>query len=279
MNRRQRHLGMTPTTTLTPEETKFVDTAVIESDDWDNSGVIVSAKTSVESLNETVAKSTSESKVVQPIEEPIAPIKAQTIPKPKPSVASPKPKVATTAKAEGLPTLVEYPTEKGVMPYISPNASLQVKMKHYFETRWLIQYEFYDSEATRNKRLYQTYQRFIQIGSVTVPILIGLSFVSSWVPAIISVMVAAAASIEQVMSYGDNWRTYRSTAERLMRERVLFESNSGGYVKSKTPFRLFVQRCEDVIAEETGRYQERQQEDTTGADSSASGSEGVSSAE
>ncbi|MFZ4826388.1 MAG: DUF4231 domain-containing protein [Phototrophicaceae bacterium] len=269
---------MAPTPTVTPEETNFVDTAVIESDDWDNSGVIVSAKISVESLNETVAKSTSESKIVQPVQEPSAPLQAQASAKPKTPPPT-KAKVATTAKVESLPTLAEYPADKGKMPYISPNASLQVKIKHYFETRWLIQWEFYDREATRNKRLYQTYQRFIQIGSVTVPILIGLSFVSSWIPAIISVMVAAAASIEQVMSYGDNWRTYRSTAERLMRERVLFEANSGSYNKSKTPFRVFVQRCEDIIAEETGRYQERQQEDTTGGDSGASGGEGASSAE
>lgn len=157
-------------------------------------------------------------------------------------------------------TPISPATEDGRIPYLSPRSSRTRKFRHYIETRWYPQWKFYDERAAHNKVRYLFFQRMIALGSVTVPIIIGIEFIPQWLPAIISGLVAAAAATENVMKYGDNWRTYRAAAEGLNREKVLYEARSGPYAGTNAPFRTFVERCEDVIAEETGRFFERQQD-------------------
>ncbi|MEO0562343.1 MAG: DUF4231 domain-containing protein, partial [Chloroflexota bacterium] len=80
-----------------------------------------------------------------------------------------------------------------------------------------------------------------------------ISFLNA-VPAILSGMVAAATALENVQKYGDNWRAFQSAADGLERERALFEANSGPYRTAPNAYRLFVERSEDVISQETGSY-------------------------
>ena len=150
--------------------------------------------------------------------------------------------------------------QDGQIPYVSPQAPISRKFENYIETRWYPQWKFYDERASHSKSRYIRYQVFIALGSVTVPIIIGFNFVPQWIPAVISGLVAAAAAIENVMKYGDNWRAYRAAAEGLNREKVLYEAMSGPYGTATAPLRMFVERCEDVIAEETGRFVERNQD-------------------
>jgi hypothetical protein len=160
---------------------------------------------------------------------------------------------------------ISYGTGDEPVRYVSPRAALSTKFRHYIETRWYPQWKYYDDRAIYNKRRYITLQLSIALGAVAVPIIIGISFVPTWIPALISAMVAAFTAVENVMKYGDNWRAYRSAAEGLNHEKVLYEAMSGSYSRTNAPFRMFVERCEDVIAEETGRYFERNQEETNDA--------------
>jgi len=151
----------------------------------------------------------------------------------------------------------------GPVPYVSPKSPVSQRFRHYIQTRWYPQWKYYDQRAAFNKTRHINLQVFIALGSVSVPILIGISFMPTWVPALISGMVAAFTAIENVMKYGDNWRAYRSAAEGLNREKVLYEAMSGPYKNTKAPFRMFVERCEDIVAEETGRFIERNEEAPT----------------
>lgn len=173
---------------------------------------------------------------------------------------------------------VDLKTPEGVVPYVSPKTSLLTRSKHYIRTRWYPAWYFYDNRAARFKSRYIRLQLFIALGSVTVPIMIGFNnLVPNWIPALLSGMVAAATAIENVQKNGDNWRAFRNAAEGLNREKVLYEAMAGPYSRSNAPFRLFVERSEDIIAEETGRYFERQQEEEADSEmgSTASGTEGA----
>jgi hypothetical protein len=160
-----------------------------------------------------------------------------------------------SAEPEPLPYIGDGP-----VPYVSPKAPVSKRFRHYIQTRWYPQWKYYDQRAIFNKARHISLQIFVALGSVSVPILIGINFVPTWIPALISGMVAAFTAIENVMKYGDNWRIFRSAAEGLNREKVLYEAMSGPYKATKAPFRMFVERCEDIIGEETGRYIERTEE-------------------
>ncbi len=130
----------------------------------------------------------------------------------------------------------------------------------YLETRWQSQKNYYSKNSGKNKKQYQQIQLTIGAGAIIVPLLLGIPDIPKWVPAIISAMVAVLAATENVYQFGDNWRNFRQASESLKRERALFDAEAGPYRISKDPFRRFVERCEDVIAAETGQYFQREGE-------------------
>jgi hypothetical protein len=143
--------------------------------------------------------------------------------------------------------------------YVHPGASYQER--YYMEHRWHSQWSYYDKKASEAKRLHQRFQIISAVGSVAVPPLIGLNAIGSQVQTamtvltiLVSSLVAAASAVENVKKYGDNWRSYRSAAEELLREKSLYDVYSGPYRKSDKPFLLFVERCEDVIAKQNGNW-------------------------
>jgi hypothetical protein len=180
--------------------------------------------------------------------------------------------------------------------FLSPLATPEQRVKHYIEHRWSDQYQYYTFKADQNRRRHLRLQTFIAIVAVIVPVLLGfnadimnwvngsvlaggfsgpLSFLNlimtndnlpRWtsfinaVPAILSGLVAAATALENVQKYGDNWRAFQSASDGLERERALFESNAGPYRTATDAYSLFVERSEDVIAQETGRYFAREEQ-------------------
>lgn len=141
----------------------------------------------------------------------------------------------------------------------SLNASDQERF--YLEHRWYAQWSYYDQKASQAKTIYQRLQLIIGIGSVTVPVLVGLNASNEvarnglqLVTVAISLMVAASAAIESVKTYGDNWRTFRAAAEELNREKSLYDAHAGPYRRAKSRFLLFVERCEDIIAKQNGAW-------------------------
>lgn len=177
--------------------------------------------------------------------------------------------------------------------FLSQDASIEQRTKHYIETRWNDQYRYYSAKALQNRSQHLRLQTFVAVIAVLVPVLLGfngglinlmrgslesgimfgvnvgwifnentirfwIEFINA-VPAILSGLVAGATALENVQKYGDNWRTFQSAADGMERERALFEANAGPYRTSENPYRLFVERSEDVIAQESGRYFAREE--------------------
>lgn len=188
---------------------------------------------------------------------------------------------------------VDQPTKNAAQDdapeFLARSASSEQRTKHYIENRWHEQYTYYTFKAEQNRQRHMRLQVFIAIVAVLVPVLLGfnsnlinavrnaadngvlpfvitsgnvgfwISFINA-VPAILSGLVAGATALENVQKYGDNWRAFQTASDGLERERALFEANAGPYRKSSSPYRLFVERSEDVIAQETGRYFAREQQ-------------------
>lgn len=163
--------------------------------------------------------------------------------------------------------------ESGSWPpplFVHRNAS---EMEQYYvRHRWQSQWLYYDAKATENKKNYQALQLVIGVGSVAVPVLLGMEWIPNIIPVAISLVVAAAAAVENVKKYGDNWRSYRQAAEELQREKALFDVLTGPYKRAKQPFLRFVERCEDVIAQQNGQFLQRQDENEKKEDNTADAS-------
>ncbi len=156
--------------------------------------------------------------------------------------------------------------------YTPANATLAEKF--YLKQRWQSQWQWYDKKAAENKNKHQFLQVVIGVGSVAVPVLLGIEAVRSYA-VWVSLIVAAAASIENVKKYGDNWRSYRRAAENLSREKSLYDVNAGPYRTAKKPFARFVERCEEVIAQQNGQFYQRDEQTQT---TQAAGQQGQSTA-
>lgn len=194
------------------------------------------------------------------------------------------------------PTLKQH-TYGEAPQFLSTRATAEERAEHYIKDRWHDQYAYYLERAEYNRRHHQRLQVFIGIVAVLVPVLLGFSAgITNWarevavsgvwalplgvtvplawaiteqnlgiwiqiiqaIPAILSGMVAGAAALENVMSYGSNWRAFQFAADGMERERAMFEANAGIYRNSPNAYSLFVERCEDVIAQESGRFFARQ---------------------
>lgn len=134
--------------------------------------------------------------------------------------------------------------------------------RYYMKYRWQNQWQYYDSKASENKRNYQWLQLTIGIGSVAVPVLLGFQGTFTIIATVVSLVVAAAAAVENVKKFGDGWRSFRSAAEALQREKALYDVSAGPYRIAKRPFIRFVERCEDIIAQQNGQFMQREEQQT-----------------
>jgi hypothetical protein len=149
--------------------------------------------------------------------------------------------------------------------YIPRGTPSDYRARHYIASRWKPQVDYYDSKGGFNKRRHLRIQAFIGVGSAMVAVVLAvlpalnLSGLS-WTAAILSGLISGATVFENVYTYGDNWRKFRQASEGLKREKVLFDLGAGPYRSAKDPLLLFADRCEEIIAEETGRFFQREEQ-------------------
>jgi hypothetical protein len=130
----------------------------------------------------------------------------------------------------------------------------ETRQQRYMTERWQSQRDYYSRKAARSKKWHQSLQVFVALSAVAIPVLLVIPEMPKIIPAIMSGLVAAATALENVYHFGDDWRNFRQTLESLKRERALYDAAAGPYGSPKTAFRRFVERSENIIAEETGRY-------------------------
>ena len=162
-------------------------------------------------------------------------------------------------------------------PPIFMKKNMPYEQRFYLENRWYGQWQFYDSKASFNKKWYFRLQFIIVVFSVIVPVLVGFgpslatALANVWpnvavrtiidiLTVLLSLMVAVAAAVEGLFGYGDNWRTYRTAAEDLSQEKYMFDVGAGNYVGNANPFAHFVERVEDIIAQQNGRWVQKTQQ-------------------
>jgi Protein of unknown function (DUF4231) len=124
------------------------------------------------------------------------------------------------------------------------------RQKFYME-QWQNQKDYHSKKAGVFKQRYQLTQAFIVLGSLSVPVMLGMSGIPTWVPTVISLLVAFAAGLENVFKNGENWISFRKTTEMLKREQRMFMARGDVYgASNQNAFELFVQRVEAILGEQ-----------------------------
>ncbi len=155
--------------------------------------------------------------------------------------------------------------QKAVQPQsLQPLPVVQSETKQEIALeRWQNQKDYYSKRVGNYKRWHLGLQLYMGITAVSVPILLSIPHISPLIPSILSGTIAAAAVIENVNHYGENWRTFRITLETLKREKILYNIGADVYkgLSVDDAATLFATRTEDILRTEwTGYFPSEQQQ-------------------
>ncbi len=125
---------------------------------------------------------------------------------------------------------------------------------NYIDDRVSARLSWYDRRAQQCKRAFFACEYSAGILSILVVLLIDQESVPRWAVATIAAIVAVIASAERTGQFGSRWTLYRLAAEALDSERYLMVNDAGPYRGEADKNRLFVERCEALLAGEAARW-------------------------
>lgn len=137
------------------------------------------------------------------------------------------------------------------------------QQKNFLHSRWLEQVLWMERKAGQAQKRYHLLRLTAIIGGVTVPSLVSLNLSSEGVMVyirfatfIISLLVALSVAVEEFFHYGERWRHYRSSVERLKIEGWEFFQLSGEYRDKKhaEAYPVFAAKVEDILRHEVDVY-------------------------
>ncbi len=137
--------------------------------------------------------------------------------------------------------------------------------KRFLKSRWLDQVIWTEAKANRARNSYYLLRLTTVVGALLVPALVSLDFsddtlddtarIATWV---VSLIVAVSAAVEQFFHFGERWRNYRRTAERLKAEGWLYLQLSGPYAGDgathEAAYPSFALRVEELIQADVDSY-------------------------
>lgn len=137
--------------------------------------------------------------------------------------------------------------------------------KRYLKSRWLDQVVWTEGKASRARNRYYALRLMTVVGALLIPALVSVNpgddalddavRVATWV---VSLVVAISAALEQFFHFGDRWRNYRRTAERLKAEGWLYFQLSGPYgaerASHETAYPAFALRIEELLQSDVDAY-------------------------
>lgn len=135
--------------------------------------------------------------------------------------------------------------------------------KHFLHSRWLDQVLWMEGKSENAQKRYYLLRLTAIVGGVTVPALVSLNLSSTgvmvyirWATFIISLLVAVSVAVEEFFHYGERWRHYRSSVERLKIEGWEFFQLSGEYryLNHAEAYPVFAAKVEDILRHEVDVY-------------------------
>ena len=130
---------------------------------------------------------------------------------------------------------------------------------NYIDTRLNNQLEYYHTKCSKLRLEYYWLSGISIVINAIIPILsMGIESAGAlkYIIAVLSASVTVMSSILLLRKTKDTWITYRSTYEKLKKEKVLFENSAGKY-KTATE-KDFILNCEEIMESEHIEWEELQ---------------------
>jgi hypothetical protein len=124
------------------------------------------------------------------------------------------------------------------------------------------QIRWYDNHSGRQRRSFYSLKVVTIIAAATIPLLAavlpdGLS--SKITASSLGALIVMFEGIQQLFQLQTNWILYRSTCERLKREKYLYLGNAGPYATAQNRHSLLAERVEALISQELAGWTSSQQ--------------------
>jgi hypothetical protein len=130
--------------------------------------------------------------------------------------------------------------------------------QEYMTTRVDDQIAWYDKKSGINQAAYKRIRLTQIILAATLPFATAYISEEFWqlklVVGIMGITIAILEGVQTLYKYQDNWVEYRKSREALMREKLLFQTQSGLYSDEKTAFKTFVSRIENFTEQENNSW-------------------------
>ena len=133
---------------------------------------------------------------------------------------------------------------------------LEDGQRHFLRSRWLDQVLWMEGRAVHARRRYYALRLTAALGGVIVPTLVSLNPDGDAGTAVrglsigLSLLVALAVAVEELMRFGERFRHYRRAVELLKSEGWQFFQLTGRYRRHEThqsAYRSFAGRVEGII--------------------------------
>lgn len=129
--------------------------------------------------------------------------------------------------------------------------------KTYLSSRVDDQINWLGIKAASNQKKYKMLRTTSLFASVLVPLLSGYSekfgLSVTIVVGVLGAIVAICQGLLALNRYHENWVEYRSTAEALKREKIMYATHTTPYT-AQNSFNLFVENTEKILAGENQKW-------------------------
>ncbi len=133
------------------------------------------------------------------------------------------------------------------------------KPEEYIGKRLDDQIKWYSQKSTSNQKRYKTLKTIVIALSVSIPFMAGLiKNEGDWLKIAVGVggvLIALFEGILSLQKYQELWIQYRTIAEALNREKIMFQTRTGHY-KGKDAFQQLVIRAEAIMSAENQSWQD-----------------------
>ncbi len=130
----------------------------------------------------------------------------------------------------------------------------------YLQERVKTQIEWYEKKSAHNKRWFYRLRIVVIVSGALIPLFVGYAEGDlewlRYVAGALGVAISASEGILTLRRYRELWSTYRITAERLNRERLLYENRATeAYANDdEAAFRRFVWNAEQIMSSENEEW-------------------------
>ncbi|HXF40769.1 MAG TPA: DUF4231 domain-containing protein [Blastocatellia bacterium] len=125
------------------------------------------------------------------------------------------------------------------------------KFDEYLKERHITSIGYYETQAGRNKRMYNAFQWGVIIISAVMPVMVvSLNPEYKLATAGLSLLLAIGTSGLKAFKFQENWINFRQVAETLKQEKYFYEADLGPYSSAADKRAMFVDRVESLISRE-----------------------------